>query len=135
MTVQVTGDHPAAQTLRGYLKTLGYQVLDAASKAAGDFVIQIEQGAAPNVALQGVRGQLADEALHAIAGLAGVPVEWTAAIGGSQAVIRVVADAVQGQAVGQGLLRAILNVTGHGTPAANGGGLLGWISKLLTKTN
>jgi hypothetical protein len=134
MKIQVTGDHTAAQTLRAQLKSVGYEVLDVASKAAADYVIQLEQGTQPNVALEGLRGVLADEALHAIAGLTGVPVEWRAAIGGSEKVIRVIASAVHGDAVGLGLLRAVLNATGHGTPAASGGGLLGAISRLFTRS-
>ncbi|MEQ1949020.1 MAG: hypothetical protein ABL995_17645 [Bryobacteraceae bacterium] len=121
MTVQVTGEHAAVQTLRGYLKSLGYEVLDAASKAAADFVIQMEQGTTSKVALEGVRGQLAEEALHAIAGLTGVPIEWRVAIAGSERVLKIVAPAIHADAVGRGLLRALLTATGHGAvPAATG---------------
>ena len=134
MTIQVTGDNAAAQTLRGYLKTIGYEVLDAASKTIGDLVIQIEQGTQPNVALQGVRGQLANEALHAIAGLAATPIEWTTAIAGSEKVIRVIAGANQTDAVIQGLLQAVFVASGYGAPAAIGTGLFGLVSRLWKKS-
>ncbi|MEQ1884487.1 MAG: hypothetical protein ABL967_05450 [Bryobacteraceae bacterium] len=135
MTVQVTGDHAAAQMLRAYLKSIGYEVLDVTSRAVADFIVQIEQGTQPNVVLEGVRGRLADEALHSIALIAGVPVEWRAAIAGSENIIRVIAGANQNEALGRGLLQALLAAGSIRTWGAIRGRILGFLSRFLRKSN
>ena len=85
-SVQVVGDGLTAETLRGYLRQLGYRVAETGSA----YVVRVEEGSRDRIALEGVRGPFAEEALHAIAELSGAVVEWRTAGAGSERELRVV---------------------------------------------
>ncbi len=130
MQIQVTGDHPAAQTLKDFLKCLGYEVVEDVANTAAAFAVRIERGI--GLAMEGLRGPLSEEALHAITELAASPLEWRKAVAGSERAIHIIADRVHTDAIGRGVLRALLRVTGHGTPVdqTSKGGLLSKLSSL-----
>ena len=108
--VHVVGEGPTAETLRGYLRQLGYRLAEQGSA----YVVRVEDGSQGAVALEGIRGPLADHALHAIAELAGTAVEWRMAKAGSERELSVSVPDATSDAAARGLLRALLRVTGHG---------------------
>ena len=122
MRIHIGGDSAAARTLRGYIESQGYTL----SETAPAYALHIEEGVQANVVLKGVRGALADEAQHAIAELAGVPVEWQRADAGSERELHIVTGSASADAVERGLLRAILRLTGPQ-------GRSGWLKKLWSQ--
>ena len=112
MKIQVIGDGEAARSLRAYVASVGYQV----AERGAEYIVRMEEGSQTNVVLEGVRGALAEEAQHAVAELAGAPVEWRRAAAGSERELRVTSNGCDDDAVGRGVLRALLRVTGHGAP-------------------
>ena len=131
MKIHVTGDHPAASTLRDYLKALGYAVATGAAAPSGAFTIRVEVGSAANIVVQGPHGPLMDEALRAIAELASIRVEWFPSNDDSIRTIQVSAPEIHADAIGRGLLRAVLRISQNGTAQS------GWLSTLwkrLSKT-
>ena len=121
-SVQVVGDGLTAETLRGYLRQLGYRVAETGSA----YVVRVEEGSRESIALEGVRGPFAEEALHAIAELSRAAVEWRTAGAGSERELRIVVSDATSDAGARGLLRALLRVTGHGERKPSG-----WMSKIL----
>lgn len=112
MRIQIIGDHAAAGALRAHLASLGYQVTERGAQ----YVVRIQEGSQSSVVLEGVWGALAEQAQHAVAELAGAPVEWRRATPGSERELLVVTNGTAGDAVERGILRALLRVTGHGAP-------------------
>ena len=111
MRIRVIGDGASAATLRRYLESSGYQV----AERGAFYTLRMDESAeAANIVLEGVRGALAEEAQHAVAELAGAPVEWRRAAAGSERELRVTAAPAHADAVERGVLRALLRVTGHG---------------------
>jgi hypothetical protein len=117
--IQVIGDGASARALRGYLASLGYELADRRA----EYTVRIEPG--DRVTIEGLRGALAAEALHAVSELAGAPVEWRRAAAGSDRELRVTVGAEGADAVERGVLRALLRVTRHGQART------GWISRFL----
>lgn len=110
--VQVTGNSPAADKLRGYLTALGYRVV----QSGGRVLVEMIRAEVPYIAIEGV-GELADAINSAIAELSGAPVTQRAIEGLPAARVAVPAEnAVQEEAAARGVLRAILKLTGHGEP-------------------
>ena len=95
--------------IKTYLSSLGYS-LDGHLR----FTVRIDESAAKNIALEGVRGAFAEEALHAIAELTQTPVEWRKSMTGGETELFVQSKSVDHDAVERGLLRALLKITGHG---------------------
>lgn len=110
MRIQITGDGSAANTLRRYLASLGYTLTGIAPA----YTIRVEQGGQSNVVLEGVRGPLAEETQHAVAELAGAPIEWRSVKSGNDRQLKVWTNGVSDDAVERGVLRAVLRITGHG---------------------
>ena len=126
MTIQILGDGASARTLRSYLMSLGYQV-----SGIGTYTIRVEEGSGGNLILEGVRGTLAEEVLHAVAELTGSPVEWRRAVAhGNDRELRVIANGADDDALERGVLRALLKLTGHGGRQAN---RPTWIRRILRK--
>ena len=71
------------------------------------------------VMIEGVRGPLAEEAMHSIAELTATPIEWKKSAYGSDLELHVIYRAPDADAVERGLFRAVLKVTGHGRPEAS----------------
>ncbi len=134
MKIHVSGDHPAADTLREYLKALGYAVATGASVPSGAFAIRVEVGSAANIAVQGPRGPLVDEALRAIAELASIRVEWFPSNGDSIRTIQVSAPEIHADAIGRGLLRAVLRISQNGAAQSGWYGFFSTLWKRLSKT-
>jgi hypothetical protein len=110
MNLQISGESAAARALSTYLQSLGYS-LDGPPR----FTLRIEESTERNIALIGVRGAFADEALHAIAELSRTPIEWRRSSNGGENELLVQANSVDHDAVERGLLRALLKITGHGS--------------------
>ena len=134
MKIHVSGDHPAVGALREYLKALGYAVITGSSTPSGTFAIRVEVSSAANIAVQGPHGPLVDEALRAIAVLASVPVEWFPLNAESTRTIQVSAPEIHTDAIGRGLLRAVLRISQNGTAQPGWNGFLSQLWKRLSKT-
>jgi hypothetical protein len=120
--IHVVGESTAAETLRGYLTSLGYKLAAPGYKLSAGraaCTIRIEAGAQGKVVIEGVPGELSEQARRAVAELTATQVEWReAAIAGSE--LRVAVHGSDTDAVERGLLRALLRVTGHGQPKTLG---------------
>jgi hypothetical protein len=134
MKIHVSGDHPAVGALREYLKALGYAVVTGSFAPSGAFAIRVEVSSAANIAVQGPHGPLVDEALRAIAELASVQVEWFPSSGESTCTIQVSAPEIHADAIGRGLLRAVLRISQNGTAQSGWYGFLSQLWKRLSKT-
>ena len=111
MKIQVTGEGASAKALRHHLASLGYRVADASGTNA-DYAVHMEQREQPGIALSGMPGELADNARRLVTELALEPVAWGEK--GSARELHVVAGADQADAAVRGVLRALLQLTGHG---------------------
>jgi hypothetical protein len=111
MKIQVTGEGASAKVLRHHLTSLGYRVADDNDKNA-DYVVHMEPSEQAGIALSGMPGELADNARRLVAELAPGSVAWQET--GSARGLHVAAGAGQADAAERGVLRALLQITGHG---------------------
>jgi hypothetical protein len=120
MNIQITGESPAARTLETYLSSLGYSPASLGYSLGGSGLrISIEAGAPGVISLEGLRGKLADEALHSIAELTQTPVQWRKSMTAGESELLIRANQVDHDPVARGVLRALLKITGHGSPGAS----------------
>jgi len=108
MKIRVTGEGASAKALRHHLASLGYRV--AGENA--DYTVRMEQSEHPGIVLSGMPGKLADNARRLIAELTSGPVAWREM--GSARELHVTASADHADAAERGVLRALLQITGHG---------------------
>ena len=108
MKIQVAGEGASAKALRHHLASLGYRVVDENA----DYTVRMEPSEHPGIVLSGMPGELADSARRLVAELAPGPVAWREM--GSARELHVAASADQADAAERGVLRALLQVTGHG---------------------
>ncbi len=118
MRIEITGESNSARALQAYLRSL-----EPSLAAGARLRIRIEDSTARNIALEGARGQLGEEALHQIAELTQTPIEWRKSMTGGQTELIVRANPVDHDAVERGLLRAILRIT---VPGKADPGRRGW---------
>ena len=111
--VHVTGTSPAAAKLREYLGSLGFALAESGAR----YAVRIDEASdAGNIALEGIRGALAEETQHAVAELSGAAVEWRRSINGNEGSVRMAVGSPHEDAAARGALRAILRLTRHGEP-------------------
>jgi hypothetical protein len=133
MKIQIVGEHPAAALLRGYLKALGYQVSDHAAEGNATYSISAELAAMASIAVQGPPGAFAEEAVRRIAELTSVSVEWFPAGAGAANAIHIAAPDIHADAIGRGLLRALLLLTRHGAAQDTRFGIISKLWQRLIK--
>jgi hypothetical protein len=123
MKIQVTGDAASAKVLRDYLAMLGYRVADDNDKNA-DYTIHMKVSEHAGITLSGGPGELADTARRLVAELASRPVDWQEH--GSAREIHIAVGAGHADAAERGVLRALLQITGHGTKKS-------WFEKYISR--
>jgi hypothetical protein len=120
MKIQVTGEAASAKVLSDYLAELGYQVTDGEA----DYGIHTVAGETAGITLTGGAGELADHARRFVEELAAGAVAWREA--GPAHKLHVAVGDGHMDAAERGVLRALLQVTGHGVKKS-------WFEKYISK--
>jgi hypothetical protein len=114
MKIQVIGDNSPATALRGHLQSLGYDL----ANFGADYSIHLSEDALSQIKILGGEGPFLAEALGKVKELATVPVEARAS-GSDTNNLHVRFGSNAGTAVELGVLRALLNLTRHGSAPAS----------------
>jgi hypothetical protein len=120
MRIQVTGEAASAKVLNDYLSALGYQAGDGDA----DYAIRMEESEQAGITLTGGAGELADHARRFVEELATAAVAWQEK--GPPHVLRVAVGEGHADAVERGVLRALLQITGHGVRKS-------WFEKYISR--
>lgn len=112
MRISIEGDTQIAKVLRGYAAAAGLHV----TSFNPSYSVIVEEGAGPNIVIDGVNCRFKDAVQDAIAELSDTRIEYHRA-GGVQSDrrIRVVSNGAErdADAIERGLLRALLMVSGQ----------------------
>lgn len=115
MRISIEGDSCIAMVLRSYAATAGHHV----TSRNPSYTVAVEDGAGPNIIIDGINCRLKDAVQDAIAELTDTPIEYQRA-GGVQSDrrIRVVGTGndADADAIERGLLRALLIVAAGPQP-------------------
>ena len=129
MKIRITGDHPAAETLRGYVKALGCEVLESGRESATAYWIHIELGSLGYVLVRASHGPLLQETILAFGELTTEHVEWLPTFSGSERAIHITAAGADADMIGRALRSALLRLPGHKTKPGSRWKWLGFISR------
>jgi hypothetical protein len=110
MKIQVTGESAPAKALRNHLASLGYRLASEGDRGA-EYAVHLEASECEGVTLSGTPGELADRARLMVEELAQGAVNWQET---GARELRVAAGPGLADAAERGVLRALLQVTGHG---------------------